>query len=63
MRRLPTHVFGVMMSLEPAVAALSGLVVLGRAAVGARRASIALVVVASVGAALGARDPELPVDA
>ena len=29
LRRLPTGVFGVLMSMEPAVAALSGLIVLG----------------------------------
>jgi inner membrane transporter RhtA len=63
MRRLPTHVFGVMMSLEPAVAALSGLVVLGERLSARLVVSVCLVVVASVGAALGARDPELPVDA
>lgn len=63
MRRLPTHVFGVMMSLEPAVAALSGLVVLGERISARVAGSIALVVVASAGAALGARDPEVPVDA
>jgi inner membrane transporter RhtA len=63
MRRLPTHVFGVMMSLEPAVAALSGLVVLGERLSGRVVVSIATVCVASVGAALGARDPAVPVDA
>ena len=30
LRRMPAHVFGVLMSLEPAVAALAGLVVLGQ---------------------------------
>jgi inner membrane transporter RhtA len=63
MRRLPTHVFGVLMSLEPAVAALSGLVVLGERLSARVAVSIGLVVAASAGAALGARDPELPVDA
>lgn len=63
MRRLPTHVFGVMMSLEPAVAALSGLIVLGERLSAQLAVSIVLVVVASAGAALGARDPEVPVDA
>ena len=63
MRRLPTHVFGVMMSLEPAVAALVRAVVLGERLSGRVVVSIALVCVASVGAALGARDPEVPVDA
>jgi inner membrane transporter RhtA len=63
LRRLPAHVFGVLMSLEPAVAAISGLLVLGERLSARVAASIALVVVASAGAALGARDPELPVDA
>jgi inner membrane transporter RhtA len=51
LRRLPEAVFGVLMSLQPAVAALAGLVVLGQD-LGARElAAIALVVVASAGAA------------
>jgi inner membrane transporter RhtA len=51
LRRLPAGVFGVLMSLEPAVAALAGLVVLGQR-LGARElVAIALVVVASAGAA------------
>jgi inner membrane transporter RhtA len=50
LRRLPARVFGVLMSLEPAVAALAGLVVLGQA-LGVREwGAIALVVVASAGA-------------
>jgi inner membrane transporter RhtA len=50
LRRLPARVFGVLMSLEPAVAALAGLVVLGQD-LGAREwGAIALVVVASAGA-------------
>jgi inner membrane transporter RhtA len=50
LRRLPANVFGVLMSLEPAVAALAGLVVLGQD-LGAREwAAIALVVIASAGA-------------
>jgi inner membrane transporter RhtA len=50
LRRLPAAVFGVLMSLEPAVAALAGFVVLGQA-LGARElAAIAMVVVASAGA-------------
>jgi len=59
LRRLPPAVFGVLMSLEPAVAALAGLVVLGQG-LGAREvAGILLVVAASAGAALGARSPTL----
>jgi inner membrane transporter RhtA len=49
LRRLPAHVFGILMSLEPAVAALAGFLVLGQA-LGARElVAIALVVAATVG--------------
>jgi inner membrane transporter RhtA len=50
LRRLPARVFGVLMSLEPAVAALAGLVVLDQALGGVEWLAIALVVVASAGA-------------
>jgi inner membrane transporter RhtA len=51
LRRLPAAVFGVLMSLEPAVAALAGFVVLEQE-LGARElVAIAMVVVASAGAA------------
>ena len=51
LRRLPAAVFGVLMSLEPAVAALAGFVVLGQD-LGARELlAIAMVVAASAGAA------------
>jgi inner membrane transporter RhtA len=50
LRRLPARVFGVLMSLEPAVAALAGLVVLGQALEVDEWAAVALVVVASAGA-------------
>jgi inner membrane transporter RhtA len=50
LRRIPARVFGVLMSLEPAVAALAGLVVLGQALAVDEWAAIALVVVASAGA-------------
>jgi inner membrane transporter RhtA len=50
-RRLPAAVFGVLMSLDPAVAALAGFVMLGQD-LGARELlGIAMVVVASAGAA------------
>jgi inner membrane transporter RhtA len=54
LRRMPTGVFGVLMSLEPAVAALAGFVVLGQDLVGREVVAILLVVVASAGAARGA---------
>ena len=51
LRRLPAAVFGVLMSLEPAVAALAGFVILSQA-LGARELlAIGMVVVASAGAA------------
>jgi len=50
LRRIPVHVFGLLMSLEPAIAALVGLVVLGEL-LGLREiAAIGLVVTASIGA-------------
>jgi inner membrane transporter RhtA len=55
LRRIPAHVFGVFMSLEPAIGALVGFVVLGER-IGTRAVlAIALVVIASAGAARGAR--------
>jgi inner membrane transporter RhtA len=50
LRRLPPAPFGVLMSLEPAVAALVGFVALGQDLSGAEIAGIALVVAASIGA-------------
>lgn len=52
LRRLPAAVFGVLMSLEPAVAALAGLVVLDQALGAPELVAIAMVVVASAGATL-----------
>jgi inner membrane transporter RhtA len=49
LRRLPARVFGVLMSLEPAVAALAGLIVLDQALGGREWLAIGLVVVASAG--------------
>jgi inner membrane transporter RhtA len=50
LRRIPRNVFGVLMSLEPGLAALAGFLFLGQA-LGARElVAIGLVVVASVGA-------------
>jgi inner membrane transporter RhtA len=49
LRRIPANVFSVLMSLEPAVAALAGFVVLGQR-LGARELlAIALVIAASIG--------------
>jgi inner membrane transporter RhtA len=60
LRRIPAGVFGVLMSLEPAMAALAGLIVLGQSLAARQLLGIALVVVASVGASRRTR--EAPVD-
>jgi inner membrane transporter RhtA len=62
LRRLPAAVFGVLMSLEPAVAALAGWVVLDQVLGVRELLAIALVVVASAGAAAlsGADDAPRP---
>ena len=57
LRRMPANVFGVLMSLEPAVAALAGFVVLGQR-LGARElVAIALVIAASIGVTRTAGPP------
>jgi inner membrane transporter RhtA len=51
------------MSLEPAIAALAGFVILGEGLRGRDVAAIALVAMASAGASLSARDkPAQPLD-
>jgi inner membrane transporter RhtA len=62
LRRLPSHVFSVVLSLEPAVAALAGFVFLHEHLPARAWFAIALVVLASAGAARR-RGPSLPVDA
>ncbi|HVA31546.1 MAG TPA: EamA family transporter [Gaiellaceae bacterium] len=62
LRRLPPHVFSVVLSLEPAVAALAGFVFLHEHLRTRAWLAIALVVLASAGAARR-RGPVLPVDA
>ena len=58
LRRIPTSLFGVWMSVQPAVAALIGLVVLAQHLIPAEWAGIACVVAASAGAAGTARAPD-----
>jgi inner membrane transporter RhtA len=53
LRRVPARVFGIWMSLEPAVAALVGLVMLGQALAVSEWAAIACVMIACAGAARG----------
>jgi inner membrane transporter RhtA len=54
LRQMPTGVFGVLMSLEPAVAALVGFIVLGEELVAREVVAILFVVAASAGASRGA---------
>lgn len=54
LRRVPARVFGICMSLEPAVAALVGVVLLSQALSAAQWLAIGCVVAATAGAALGA---------
>jgi inner membrane transporter RhtA len=55
LRRMPAGVFGVLMSLEPALAATAGFVVLGEDLATREVVAILLVVAASAGAASGAK--------
>ena len=57
LRRMPARVFGVMMSIEPAVAALAGFIVLDEGLATRELVAILLVVAASAGAARNAHVP------
>jgi inner membrane transporter RhtA len=61
LRRMSTSLFGVLMSLEPGVAALAGFVILGQNLSERQLIGVALVVAASVGASRRARNPPLAV--
>jgi inner membrane transporter RhtA len=64
LRRLPASTFAILMSLEPAVAATAGFLVLGQALSALEAAAIALVVAASMGAVrtqVGRGKPARPV--
>lgn len=62
LRRLPARVFGILMSLEPAVAALVGVILLGEVLGAPQWAAIGCVVVACAGATLagGSTAPPVP---
>lgn len=55
LRKVPPNVFGILMSLEPAVAALIGLLVLGESLRWSQWLAVLCVVTASAGATRGAR--------
>ena len=59
LRRLPAATFGVLMSLEPAIAAVVGFLLLGQVLRLSDLAAIACVALASAGASLSARRPSV----
>ena len=64
LRRMPANVFGVLMSLEPAAAAIAGLIILDQVLKLNQWAGMALVIVASAGATVTAsRATPFPRDA
>jgi inner membrane transporter RhtA len=56
MRQLPTNTFGTLLSAEPAIGALMGLLFLGEQLVATQWLAIGLVMLSSIGAAMGARE-------
>jgi inner membrane transporter RhtA len=63
LRRLPARVFGVLMSLEPAAAAIAGLIILDQVLKANEWAGMALVIVASAGATrFATRETAMPRD-
>ncbi|MFF8728001.1 DMT family transporter [Streptomyces sp. NPDC015171] len=66
LRRLPASTFAILMSLEPAIAATAGFLILDQALSATEAAAIALVIAASIGAVrtqVGrAKTPPLPVE-
>ncbi|MFG2791532.1 DMT family transporter [Streptomyces sp. NPDC048419] len=66
LRRLPASTFAIMMSLEPALAATAGFLILGQALSAVQAAAIAMVIGASMGAVrtqVGRRKVTLPPEA
>ncbi|MBS1890713.1 MAG: EamA family transporter [Actinobacteria bacterium] len=59
LRRIPRHVYGLLMSLEPAIGALAGLVVLGQRLSIRQLVAMVLVIIAAAGAV--GRAPKMPV--
>ena len=60
LRRLPTALFGVIMSLEPAIAALLGFLILDQELKTTGIVAIAMVSIASAGATLSSRESREP---
>src|SRR5690242_8821933 len=60
LRRIPARIFGIWMSLEPAVAAMVGLLLLGQELAVREWLAMGCVMIACAGAARGAREPPVP---
>ena len=56
MRRAPKRVFGILLSLEPAVATMAGWLLLGQHAPAVALAAVVIVVAASAGSTMGAKN-------
>ncbi|XVU21934.1 EamA family transporter [Actinoplanes sp. CA-054009] len=56
LRQIPTRIFGILMSLEPAAAAVAGLIILGQRLGGAEIVALVLVTLASAGVTLARRE-------
>jgi inner membrane transporter RhtA len=59
LRRIPTRVFGILMSLEPAAAAIAGLLLLGQRLPAVGVVALVLVTLASAGVTLGRRERDV----
>lgn len=60
LRRMSARVFSIMLSLEPAVAAMAGFIVLGQLLTGTDILGLVLVSMASAAVAYSIRDPKVP---
>jgi inner membrane transporter RhtA len=61
LRRIPTRVFGILMSLEPAAAALAGLLLLGQRLTGFEVVALVLVMLASAGVTMAGPKRKEPI--
>jgi inner membrane transporter RhtA len=60
LRRIPTRVFGILMSLEPAAAAIAGLLVLGQRLDAVEVVALLLVTLASAGVTMAGQRRKEP---
>jgi inner membrane transporter RhtA len=58
LKKLPAHTFGVLMSMEPAVAAMSGLIFLGEKLSALQWLALGLIILASAGSTSSTKTPE-----